>query len=316
MIDPTSEQELRSFYEKALPGFLEYLRSHATAIENAELAVSREGIVSFPATQVLGGVVKTVRVPLSLVTKDVDTAEQAALEKAEYAKQQGDYAREQGQFANGEGEYASQQGDYASQQGDYAKAQGQYARSEGDYAKENGDAALNAKETVSSWFSTFRAYAETWLSDTQSAWDSWFAGISSDWTAWFLARKAEWTTWFSDAVSGWKAWFDTQKQDWSTWYADARDLFTIWGTKELERQSAEDIRQELAAHQPVPSERGYWMFWDVETHSYVESGFSSRGTMDWPEFFWDYETMGIGVVTTRDYSRFFIDEQGRFGMYM
>ena len=74
----------------------------------------------------------------------------------------------------------------------------------------------------------------------------------------------------------------------------------------------------MMAHPPIPSERGYWMFWDmtVTPHAYKESGYSSRGTMDWPEFFWDYDTMGVGVVTFRDYSRFFIDEEGRFGMDM
>ena len=74
----------------------------------------------------------------------------------------------------------------------------------------------------------------------------------------------------------------------------------------------------MMAHPPIPSERGYWMFWDltVTPHAYVESGYSCRGTMDWPDFFWDYDTMGIGVITTRDYSRFSIDEQGRFKMKM
>ena len=71
MIYPTTEEEKRAFYQAALPGFLEYLRSHMSAIEQVELAETREGIVSFPATQVLGGVQKTVRVPLSLIASVV-----------------------------------------------------------------------------------------------------------------------------------------------------------------------------------------------------------------------------------------------------
>lgn len=83
MIYPTTEEEKRAFYQAALPGFLEYLRSHMSAIEQVELAETREGIVSFPATQVLGGVQKTVRVPLSLLTAGCDSAAENAREATE-----------------------------------------------------------------------------------------------------------------------------------------------------------------------------------------------------------------------------------------
>ena len=78
MIYPTTEEEKRAFYAMALPGFLEYLRSHMSAIEQVELASTREGIVSFPATQILGGVQKTVRVPVGIRDPDLIVPQRSA----------------------------------------------------------------------------------------------------------------------------------------------------------------------------------------------------------------------------------------------
>ena len=316
---PTKQEELQAFYQKALPGFIEYVRTHQSAIEEVELALTKDGIVSFPATQVLGGVQKTVRVPLSLITANVDDAEALCRELAEYARQQGDYALAQAL-------YALEKGDYAGEQGDYAKNQ--------------GNAVSQLRSQISSWHESFRSGAENWyngitasvaewFSDTSSAWAAWFAarkqdwntwfsGVQSDWNTWFAARKEDWSTWFSARQQAWTSWFTARNEEWSVWFAAAKEILATWTTKEQERQSAEEIRLEMMAHPPIPSERGYWMFWDmtVTPHAYVESGYSSRGTMDWPEFFWDYDSMGIGVISLRDYSRFFVDEEGRFGMDM
>ena len=294
---PTKQEELQAFYQKALPGFIEYVRTHQSAIEEVELALTKDGIVSFPATQVLGGVQKTVRVPLSLITANADDAEALCRELAEYARQQGDYALAQAL-------YALEKGDYAGEQGDYAKAQ--------------GNAVSQLRSQMSAWYDSFRTGAENWYADITADVAGWYSGVQSDWSTWFAARKQEWNTWFSGVQSDWSPWFAARKQEWSVWFAAAKEILATWTTKEQERQSAEEIRLEMMAHPPIPSERGYWMFWDltVTPHAYVESGYSCRGTMDWPEFFWDYSCMGIGVVTTRDYSRFFIDEQGRYGMLM
>ncbi len=167
-------------------------------------------------------------------------------------------------------------------------------------------------EEWDSWFSERKRLWSEWWSATTSSWSSWYDETRDEWDEWFAARKTQWSTWFSDTRSAYNAWFDAAK----SWLSSSTQKVDAWSVKEQERQSAEEIRQEVAAHPPIPSERGYWMFWDVDRHEYVESGYSSRGTMDWPEFFWDYDTMGIGVYTCRDYSRFFIDEEGRFGMYM
>ena len=349
---PTKQEELQAFYQKALPGFIEYVRTHQSAIEEVELALTKDGIVSFPATQVLGGVQKTVRVPLSLITANADDAEALCRELAEYARQQGDYALAQAL-------YSLEKGDYAGEQGDYAKAQGNAVsqlRSQMSAwydsfrpGADNWYADITAN--VASWFSGVQSDWSTWFAARKQEWNTWFSGVQSDWSTWFAARKQEWNTWFSGVQSDWSTWFAARKEDWSTWFAArkqewntwfsgvqsdwspwfaarkqewsvwfaaAKEILATWTTKEQERQSAEEIRLEMMAHPPIPSERGYWMFWDmtVTPHAYVESGYSCRGTMDWPEFFWDYDTMGIGVITSRDYSRFSIDEQGRFKMKM
>lgn len=148
MIYPTTEEEKRAFYQQVLPGFLEYVRSHMSAIEQVELATVKDGIVSFPATQILGGVQKTVRVPLSMLTADIDEAERQAREYAAYAKEQGDYAKAQAQAVTAAGEYATEQG---------------------NYAKAKGDAALAAKNTVESWYTPFHDSVETWAANARTA---------------------------------------------------------------------------------------------------------------------------------------------------
>lgn len=148
MMYPTTEEEKRAFYQQVLPGFLEYVRSHMSAIEQVELATVKDGIVSFPATQILGGVQKTVRVPLTLLTHDMDAAEQQAREYAAYAKEQGDYAKAQALAVTAAGEYAEEQG---------------------DYAKAQGNAALSAKNTVTNWYTPFRDDVETWAANAKSA---------------------------------------------------------------------------------------------------------------------------------------------------
>lgn len=68
----SNQEELEAFYAMAMPGFYKYLKVHSIGTGNIELAVSLDGINSLPATYDLGGVQKTVRVPLTLLTRDVD----------------------------------------------------------------------------------------------------------------------------------------------------------------------------------------------------------------------------------------------------
>lgn len=70
----TTQSELELFYAKALPGFLEYIRTHSTDVSQIEIATSLDGITSLPARMTQGGVDKTVLAPLDLLTEGADAA--------------------------------------------------------------------------------------------------------------------------------------------------------------------------------------------------------------------------------------------------
>lgn len=192
MIYPTTEEEKRAFYQAALPGFLEYLRTHMSAIEQVELADTREGIVSFPATQVLGGVQKTVRVPLSLLMSGVD----AVVADTEQAT-----------------EYANEQGDYAKGQGDYAKNQGDYAKEKGDYALEKGNFAKGLYDTISLWYNGtnnngFKNNAE----ELKTQVNAWYTAITHSWEQFYTeGAVVDWNEFWSNVLMEWQEWKDEEE---------------------------------------------------------------------------------------------------------
>ena len=68
----TRQTEHEAFYAELMPGFLEYLGRSASDVDSIELATTLEGVNTLPARMDIGGVVKTVLVPLTLLTKEVD----------------------------------------------------------------------------------------------------------------------------------------------------------------------------------------------------------------------------------------------------
>ena len=60
----TPQMELEAFCAQLAPVFLEYLRTHGTAVDRIEVATSLEGITALPARYSLGGVEKKVLAPL------------------------------------------------------------------------------------------------------------------------------------------------------------------------------------------------------------------------------------------------------------
>lgn len=70
----TDEQQLELLCAKFFPVFQEYLRRKSIATGDIELATSLDGIYSLPAIYDLGGVQKTVRVPVVLLTAEVGNA--------------------------------------------------------------------------------------------------------------------------------------------------------------------------------------------------------------------------------------------------
>ena len=328
---------------------MQYFRAHAKDASQIELVSydpdKMKGVLTVFNWQ---GVRKIVSVtPESLIdnlSELVDVIERRCVAASEAAENAAVYA-------NAQGDYAKTEASRVQALIDRLTAIGETVRQQGLTAEAQGAQAEAIKNEVVAWYTPFKSAADSWYSAITASVASWFSGVQADWSAWFNARKAEWNEWYSATVGAWNSWFASVQSDWDTWYAGtvsawdlwfaatktewnewfasrraewtawfeaARNTLNIWAEKEEQRQSAEEIRLEMMAHPPIPSERGYWMFWSLETtpHSYVESGWSSRGTMDWPLFFWDYSCMGVGVETIRDYSRFFIDEQGRFGMLM
>lgn len=71
MAEPTRQSELEGFFASVLPQFFEYVRLHATAVNTIERVSSLDGIDALPAYMELGGVEKTVLVPLELLTANV-----------------------------------------------------------------------------------------------------------------------------------------------------------------------------------------------------------------------------------------------------
>lgn len=78
----SNQSELEGFYSKALPGFLEYIQKKTTSVGDVEIATTLDGVKSLPARQELGGVQKTVLVPLSLLSGDGGVAITEAKEAA------------------------------------------------------------------------------------------------------------------------------------------------------------------------------------------------------------------------------------------
>ena len=295
MIYPTTEEEKRAFYQEVLPGFLEYLRSHMSAIEQVELATVTDGIVSFPATQVLGGVQKTVRVPLSIITAVIDADLEQVKEAARYAQEQGDYAK-------AEGDYAGEQGDYASEQG--------------DYAKEQGNAALAAKDIVTTWYNPFRDNVEQWAADAASAENQRIAAENTRKSQETARQNAETARASAETA---RANAETQRNLAELDRIEA-ELERI--SKELERKAAEAQRQQneevrLNGTFRQNTESGKWERLNQRTGEWEDTGNYWLGGLIAYRFYTDPATGRIHVVKNNTDRVNFRLENGRLkGMYV
>lgn len=289
MIYPTTEEEKRAFYQEVLPGFLEYLRSHMSAIEQVELATVTDGIVSFPATQVLGGVQKTVRVPLSIITAVIDADLEQVKEASRYAQEQGDYAK-------AEGDYADEQGDYASEQG--------------DYAKEQGNAALAAKNIVTTWYNPFRDNVEQWAADATSAENQRIAAENTRKSQETARQNAETARASAETA---RANAETQRNLAELDRIEA-ELERI--SKELERKAAEAQRQQneevrLNGTFRQNTESGKWERLNQRTGVWEDTGNFWLGGMMAYRFYTDPATGRIHVVRNNADRMTFSLENGR-----
>lgn len=70
----TAQIELEALCARLAPVFLEYLRTHGTAIDRIEEVATLDGITSMPVRYSLGGVEKNVLAPIKLLRAGVDEA--------------------------------------------------------------------------------------------------------------------------------------------------------------------------------------------------------------------------------------------------
>lgn len=222
-----SQEELQQFYVQALPGFLEYLRTHQSRIEDVELATVMTGIKSMPATQTLGGVEKTVRVPLALLVVGINDAEALARQMAEYAREKGDYAKTQGDRVDESLEDLSE----------LKQSSIQAAAAALEAADDAIDAALEADES--------RLRVE---------------GTNRTVTASEADRSARWS--------------------------------------------------EMMSHPMVEGENHNWWAWDLDTHSYYDTGVIAGGSILYPIFEQDLDDGGLYMTFASELeaARFYQDE--------
>lgn len=210
----TNQAENEAFFAMVLPAFLEYVRQHAATVEGVELATSLQGISSMQCLQELGGVVKVVRVPLSMMTYNVNEAEQRANDAADAADAAAGRANTAAANANDKAALVTAAVlDIATEKA-AATAAAQNANSKADLAN-------SIYQTV-----------KTWYESVDPAWSTWFTATQSDWTTWFNARKAEWPEWYNGIKSAYE-----------TWVAAAQQAETARQTAEATRQGNESTRQ-------------------------------------------------------------------------
>lgn len=210
----TNQAENEAFFAMVLPAFLEYVRQHAATVEGVELATSLQGISSMQCLQELGGVVKVVRVPLSMMTYNVSQAEQRANDAADAADAAAGRANTAASNANDKAALVTEAVlDIAAEKA-AATAAAQNANGKADLAN-------SIYQTVKAWYES-----------VNPAWSTWFTATQSDWTTWFNARKAEWPEWYNGIKSAYE-----------TWVAAAQQAETARQTAEATRQGNESTRQ-------------------------------------------------------------------------
>lgn len=210
----TNQAENEAFFVEIMPAFLEYVRQHSATVEGVELATSLQGISSMQCLQELGGVVKVVRVPLSMMTYNVQEAEQRANDAADAADMAAGRANTAAANANDKAALVTAAVlDIATEKA-AATAAAQNANSKADLAN-------SIYQTVKAWYESINP-----------AWSTWFTATQSDWTTWFNARKAEWPEWYNGIKSAYE-----------TWVAAAQQAETARQTAEATRQGNESTRQ-------------------------------------------------------------------------
>lgn len=86
-----------------------------------------------------------------------------------------------------------------------------------------------------------------------------------------------------------------------------------WPTVPSEFRQIENNIRELNANPPIPGENGYWMIWDLDSHSYVESAFPLPDySPKWVTFEVDTDTGNLiqTSATSDSQAKFSVNDDG------
>lgn len=297
----TTQAEQEAFFASIMPAFLDFVRQHSATVEGIELATSLQGISSMQCLQELGGVVKVVRVPLNMMTANVDEAEQRALAAAQSADEKAALAVAAAQNADEKAALVTAAVLDISNEKALAIAATQNAN-------EKAGLADSIYKTVKAWYES-----------VSPAWTVWFNATQSDWDTWFNARKVEWPEWYNGVKSAYETWIaaaqaaETERQA-----AEAirnREEATR-KANEVQRVNAEAQRVadelERDSHPLKRGDNGNWWRWDMTTtpHQYVDTGILADGGIMYPVFVVDPDDGGLYMYYTTEVekSRFALDE--------
>ena len=305
----TKQAENEAFFASVLPAFLEYVRLHAATVEGVELATSLQGISSMQCLQELGGVVKIVRVPLSLITYDLEQAEQRAYNAADDADEAAGRANTAAAAANTAAQNANDEADLVDAAVLDIAAEKAAAVAAAQNANEKADLASSIWATVKAWYES-----------VNPAWTTWFNATQSDWTVWFTARQTEWPQWYNGIKSAYETWLATAVAAENA-RADAELVRerneTTRKSNETSRQSAEAQRVadelERDSHPIKRGDNGNWWRWDMSLtpHQYVDTGVLADGGIMYPFFEIDPTDGGLYMyyVTDVETARFELNEE-------
>lgn len=139
------------------------------------------------------------------------------------------------------------------------------------------------------------------------------------------ARRNSWAVWFENATTGvkaiWNKWFGDTKTNWNSFNSTANQAETARVNdyallrsdiiaKTNAANSAAAYANEMADHQPIIGEDGYWYRWDAEQDVYVKTDDYAKGGADYPVFGLDVETMNVTVDAVISNDRYAVTDDG------
>lgn len=285
----TTQAEMEAFFAKCLPSFLDYLKTHSTSVDKIELVTSLDGVSSMPALYDLGGVQKTVRVPLTLLTAEVQSAiddANEAIDKCETATSEAEAAAKKVTDAitdiSAEKaaalEAATAATNAASSANDAAEA-ATTATADCKTVAANCQAALDNCKTITSNCEATTEECQSVLDTCKTITENCQSVITTCNTSTKACEDA------------------TQECIDATEACKTATSACITATTESKAQTeacktATDLADEVANHPPKQGDNNWWIY-NITTHEYEDSGILFKGGILYPRFYVDVTTMHL-----------------------